>query len=90
MHAIPLITGFTLGVLFSLICHAFYYLRKNPLKLPERNGFVIVTRKDGSQHYRRRCTAVENTDMFSRVWNNPIPQKRDDVETITDAEQPAV
>lgn len=52
MDALSVITGAALGILLSVAVNSFLYLRRNPL-LPPIDGHIVVTRRDGSQHYRK-------------------------------------
>ena len=48
---------FVLGFIACSLCHALMWWSDNHDKqLPPMDGRIIVTRKDGSQHYRRMRT----------------------------------
>jgi hypothetical protein len=54
MDALSLAVGASLGILFCIAINSFLYLRRNPT-LPPLDGYIVVTRRGGLQHYRKVC-----------------------------------
>jgi hypothetical protein len=63
---------FALGFIACALCYALAWWRDNQDKqLPPLDGHIVVTRKDGSQHYLRMRAAQPEPD-YGRIYDNPI------------------